>query len=141
MYAPIAKLVPHGTAIRAVEELIKWEPGKAHCRMTIRSDNAFVRDGELAAVTMIEYLAQAVAACLGQEAYEGGEGVRVGMLIGVRKMDLHVASARVGDVIELHVERVRGSDEVSTFRGEAVGPGGSIAEAMMTVFHAEKPPE
>lgn len=140
MYAPVAKLMPHGTAIRAVEELVAWEPGKAHCRMTVRADNPFVREGKLAAVTMLEYLAQAVAACLGQEAYEGGEGVRVGMLIGVRKMDLHVAAANVGDAVELRVERVRGSDEVSTFKGEASGPSGPIADAMMTVFHAEKPP-
>ncbi len=141
MVAPISKLVPHGTAIRAVEELVQWEPGKAHCRMAVRADNPFVREGELAAVTMLEYLAQAVAACLGQEAYEGGEGVRVGMLIGVRKMELHVAAANVGEVIDLRVERVRGSEDVSTFKGEASGPDGPIAEAMMTVFHAEKPPE
>jgi len=139
-FPPIAELMPHGPPMRALEQLLEWEPGRAVCGMTIRERTPFVRDGQLAAVVTLEYIAQAVAACLGHEAYVGGEGVRVGMLIGVRKMELHVPSIAVGTELRVSVERVRGNDQVSTFRGEVTASGEPVATALTTLFHAEAPP-
>jgi predicted hotdog family 3-hydroxylacyl-ACP dehydratase len=139
-YPPIADLVPHGDPIRAVEELVDWTPAKATCRLTVRPATAFVKDGAAPGVAMLEWLAQAVAACLGYEAYTSGVGVRVGMLIGVRSMELHAATVPVGAELLLTVERNRGNDDVSTFHGEARCGDELLAEARMTVFHAEKPP-
>lgn len=140
-YPPIAELVPHGPPMRVLEELVEWEPGRAVCRMTVREGMPFVADGRLAAVTTIEHIAQAVAACLGHEAYVGGEGVRVGMLIGVRKMELHRPWIEVGSEMRVSVERVRGNEEVSTFRGEVTVDGERISTALTTLFHAERPPD
>lgn len=140
-YPPIAELVPHGPPMCVLEEMIDWEPGKATCRMTVREGMPFVRGGRLAAVTTLEHIAQAVAACLGHEAYVGGEGVRVGMLVGVRKMELHRPWIDVGSELRISVERVRGNDEVSTFRGEVRVEGELVATALTTLFHAEQPPE
>jgi predicted hotdog family 3-hydroxylacyl-ACP dehydratase len=133
--------MPHGPPIRALEELLDWESGRAVCRLTIRNGMPFVHDGEVASVAFVEYLAQAVAVCLGYEAYVGGDGVRVGMLVGIRKMTLHQPSVRVGTDVTIEVERVRGSEDASTFTGEAKANGQPIATAQMTLFHAEKPPE
>jgi predicted hotdog family 3-hydroxylacyl-ACP dehydratase len=85
-------------------------------------------------------MAQAVAACLGYEAFRGGEGVRVGMLIGVRKMQLSPAPIPVGSELAITVERTRGNDDVSTFEGVTRLHGRDLATAQMTLFHAEKPP-
>jgi predicted hotdog family 3-hydroxylacyl-ACP dehydratase len=141
MFPPIADLVPHGPPIRALEELVEWELGRAVCTVTIREGMPFVRDGRLASVVTLEYIAQAVAACLGHEAYVGGEGVRVGMLIGVRKMELLRPWIAVGRELRVSVERVRGNEEVSTFRGEVTVEGEVVATAMTTLFHAERPPD
>lgn len=140
-YPPFAELVPHGPPMRVLEELIDWEPGRAICRMTVRDGIPFVRGGRMASVVTIEYIAQAVAACLGHEAYVGGEGVRVGMLVGVRKMTLHHPWITVGQELRVSVERVRGNDEVSTFRGEVTADDQLVATAMTTLFHAERPPD
>ncbi|MEM9457080.1 MAG: hypothetical protein AAGF11_23080 [Myxococcota bacterium] len=139
-YPPIAELVPHGPPMRVLEELVDWEPGRATCRMTIRQSMPFVTEGRLATVATVEYIAQAVAACLGHEAYVGGEGVRVGMLVGVRKMELHRPWLDVGSELRIDVERVRGNDEVSTFRGEIRVAGEVVVTAMTTLVHAEQPP-
>lgn len=140
-YPPIAELVPHGPPMRVLEELVDWEPGRATCRMTIREGMPFVTEGRLASVVTVEYIAQAVAACLGHEAYVGGEGVRVGMLVGVRKMELLRPWLDVGSELRIDVERVRGNDEVSTFRGEIRVAGEVVVTAMTTLVHAERPPE
>ena len=140
-YPPISDLVPHGDPIRAVEELCDYTPGKATVGLTVRPANPFVVDGEAPGVAILEWLAQAVAACLGYEAYTSGAGVRVGMLIGVRSMELHAASVPVGAELRLTVERNRGNDDVSTFHGEAHHGDTLLATAKMTLFHAEKPPE
>ncbi len=140
-YPPFAELVPHGLPMRVVEELVEWEPGRAVCRMTVADGMPFVCDGRLASVVTLEYIAQAIAACLGHEAYVGGEGVRVGMLIGVRKMELLQPWIDVGAELRISVERVRGNEDVSTFRGDVHVGDTLITTAMTTLFHAEAPPD
>ena len=139
-YPPIEDLVPHGFPIRGLDELVEWAPGRATCRLVVSSALPFVRDGALPPVALLEYMAQAVAACLGYEAYTGGEGVRVGMLIGVRKMNVSATAIPVGSALSITVERTRGNDDVSTFEGVTRLDGATVATAQMTLFHAEKPP-
>ena len=139
-YPPIEDLVPHGFPIRGLDELVDWAPGRATCRLTVHEANPFVRDGALPTVALLEYMAQAVAACLGYEAYRGGDGVRVGMLIGVRKMELTADTIPLGSELSITVERSRGNEDVSTFEGVTELLGKRIATAQMTLFHAEKPP-
>jgi predicted hotdog family 3-hydroxylacyl-ACP dehydratase len=139
-YPPIEDLIPHGYPIRGLDELVDWAPGRATCRLTVHASNPFVREGALPTLALLEYMAQAVAACLGYEAYRGGEGVRVGMLIGVRKMELAADTIPLGSELTITVERSRGNEDVSTFEGITKLLGQRIATAQMTLFHAEKPP-
>lgn len=139
-YPPIDDLVPHGPPIRAVEELVSWAPGSATCRLRVRGDTPFVRDERLPAVALLEFMAQSVAACLGYEAFLGGGRVRVGMIIGVRKLDLTVPHLAVGTELTLNVERIRGDEDVSTFRAEARADGEPVCSAHLTLVHPETPP-
>jgi predicted hotdog family 3-hydroxylacyl-ACP dehydratase len=139
-YPPIEDLVPHGFPIRGLDELVDWAPGRATCRLVVDRAMPFVRDGALPPVALLEYMAQAVAACLGYEAYTVGEGLRVGMLIGVRRMQLRATPIPVGSELSIAVERSRGNDDISTFEGVTRLADVEIATAQMTLFHAEKPP-
>ncbi len=139
-YPPIEDLVPHGYPIRALDDLIEWEPGRAVCRLQLKPGAAFVRDGRVASVVALEYMAQAVAACSGYEAYLGGGRVRVGMIVGVRRMDLIQPHISVGSLVKLVVERVRGNEEVSTFKGMTYADEQLVAEAHLTLVHPEAIP-
>lgn len=139
-YPSIEDLVPHGLPIRMLEELVEYHEGSATCRMTVRMDTPLVQDAGLSSVVTLEILAQAVAACLGYEAFLDGDGVRVGMLVGVRKMELHEPWIPVGAELRVTVTRLRGTSDVSTFEGVARVGEQRIATANMTLFHAEKPP-
>lgn len=140
MFPPIEDLVPHGAPIRVLEELLAYEAGKATCRMTVRADTPWVRDGAMESVVTLEIMAQAVAACLGYEAFLDGDGVRVGMLVGVRKMELFESSITVGSILDVVVARQRGTDDMSTFLGHVFVADRMVAQANMTLFHTEKPP-
>ena len=137
-----SELAPHQLPMLALEELIAWRPGHATARMTVRNDNSFVQDGQLDAVVTLEYMAQAVATCLGMEAYASGGNVRVGMVIACRKMQIHRPTLPVGEVLTIKADCVRGSDSISHYDGEVRDAAGDlIAAATMTLVHGEKPPD
>lgn len=140
-YPPIADLVPHAPPMLALDALTAWEPGAAECVATIRPDSPLVRDGRVGGVVAMEYMAQAVAACLGYEALQDGDGVRVGMIIACRSMDLHRDSLPVGTELVLKVQRVRGNETLSHFDSTMHADGALAARASLTLYHAESPPE
>lgn len=150
MSAPgVDDLIPHGEAIRLIDALTDWAPGEATCLARVTAERPFVdRDehGQLGmdAVVTLEHMAQTVAACLGYEAFQGGSGVRVGMIVGLRQMTLATDRVPLGAELSVRVRRLRGNEEISTFEGETrLGAldGPLVATALMTLVHAEKPPE
>lgn len=138
-FPPIESLVPHGEAIRELEALVEWAPGRAACRMRVSEASRLVAKGELEAILLLEPMAQAVAACLGYEAFRAGEGVRVGMIVACRALRARVASVPVGAALRIVVERVQGNDATSHFECAVLRDGESIAEpiatATLTIVH------
>jgi predicted hotdog family 3-hydroxylacyl-ACP dehydratase len=139
-FPPIDDLVPHAPPMRVVEQLVEWASGRAKCTMIVRPHNLFADGNKLPAVATLEFLAQTVAACLGHEAFANGGTVRVGMIVGIRQMELFVPYIHVGDSLTLVVERLRGTDEISTFTGEARVGELLVSRANMTLVHPEAPP-
>ena len=76
-YPPISELVPHSGPMVLLDAMRAWAPGEATCTMRVREGMPFVKGELFDAVALMEPMAQAVAACLGYEAFQGGEGVRV----------------------------------------------------------------
>ncbi len=141
-YPDILELVPHEPPMLAVGALVEWQSGQARCEMTVPDDPWLSVDGTVDTVIGLEYMAQGVAACLGQEAFSGGGGVRVGMVVACRRLELGRPRLRVGERLTLLAERVSGNDDVSQFRTEARDARGAVvASALMTLVHADRPPE
>lgn len=133
-------LVPHGLPMRVLEEMTDWEPGRASCRLKVRSFAPFCDKMGIPASFSIEYMGQAVAACLGYEAYQSGNNVRVGMIVGVRKLEMRRPYYPVGAELRVVVQRLRGDEDVSVFSGEVHCDGKLASTALMTLVHPEKPP-
>lgn len=141
-YPPFEDLIPHAPPMVLLDELVDWEPGRATCTLDVQPDAPFVQEGVIDSLVTIEYMAQAVAACLGYEAFHGGEGVRVGMIIACKKFDLHTSDIPVGASLTIEVSRIRGNEMLSHFDGDVSDASGrKIASGVLTLFHAEKPPE
>ena len=141
-YPAITELVPHAHPMLAVDELVEWELGRARVKLTLRPDNLFVRDGVVEGVVALELMAQGVAACLGHEAFRAGDSVRVGMVIACRKLTLHRDEIAVGEELWVSAERVRGAEWLSHFDARLEDAAGElIAEATLTLVHADAPPD
>ena len=136
-YPPISQLLPHGEPIRMLDQLVDWAPGHATCTMRVRETSPFVENGMLPSPFLLEPMAQNVAACLGYEAYREGRGTRVGMIVSCRDYRVHRHHTRVGDELELTAERESGSDALSRFACSVQRGGELVANATMTLIHAE----
>jgi predicted hotdog family 3-hydroxylacyl-ACP dehydratase len=123
-----------------LDEMVDWEPGRARCRIQIRPSMRFVSDGVVDTIVSLEYMGQAVAASCGYAAFRGGNDIRVGMIIGCRRMDIEVPKLEVGDELTVDVREVRAQEEISVYECEVRRGPESVASAQLTLYHAEKPP-
>jgi predicted hotdog family 3-hydroxylacyl-ACP dehydratase len=139
-YPDIAELVPHSGRMVVLDEMTAWSEGEASFELTLSDDSTFVENGTVDSVVTIEYMAQSVAACLGYEAFQHGEGVRVGMVIASRYLDIEIPRLSIGDQLTTHVKRIRGNEQLSHFEGEVRRDGTLVSACNLTVYHAEKPP-
>lgn len=138
---PVADLVPHAPPTLALQELVHQEPGSATLRLCIEEHGLLVRGDGVDGSVALELMAQGAAACLGMDAYRGGGAVRVGMVVGCRKLVLARDRYRVGETLTVQVRCTRTSDFASNFDGELRDASGALAaRATMTIVHPEVPP-
>jgi predicted hotdog family 3-hydroxylacyl-ACP dehydratase len=104
-FPPVAELVPHEAPMILVDELVEWSPTRARVRALVRRGGPFVSEGQLSATILLEYMAQAIAVADGMTARETGGRERpgVGLLLGVRELNLTVDAVAIGDVLDIHV--------------------------------------
>lgn len=136
-FPPIAQLMPHRGPMVLLERMLSWSPGQTECGMQVRAGTRFVEEDGLRAPFTIEHMAQSVAACLGYEAYLGGRGVRVGMIVSCRTFYAHMPSASVGDELVVKANRERGNESLSHFDCEVRKDKALFATASLTLFHGE----
>ena len=134
-YPPIAMLMPHREPMVLLDRVVDWAPGKVECAVVVRDGARFVEDGRLDAPYTIEHMAQTVAVCLGYEAYRGGRGVRVGMIVSCRSFEAHEHAAPVGEALRVLASRDRGNDTLSHFQCEVRAGDRPFARSTLTLFH------
>jgi predicted hotdog family 3-hydroxylacyl-ACP dehydratase len=133
-FPPIAHLMPHRGPMVLLDRLVGWSPGHAECATRVRETARFVTDGRLLAPFTIEHMAQAVAVCLGYQAYRGGRGVRVGMIVSCRAFEAQLESASTGDELTVIVNRERGNETLSHFQCEVLCNEEAFATATLILF-------
>lgn len=140
-YPPIAEFLPHRGPMVLLDAMTRWAEGEAECSLRVRETARFVVEGRVESAVTIEYMAQAVAACLGYEAVLNGGAVRSGMIIACKTFTAHADALQVGDELRVHVRRIRGSDTLSHFEGSVHRGDALYSQAVLTLYHAEQPPD
>ena len=92
-HADIEALVPHKYAMCLWDEVLDWDAQRIHLRATNHRDpdHPLRSDGQLRALHLCEYGAQAMAVHGGLRAQEMGTRARAGFLVALRGVQLHVA--------------------------------------------------
>jgi predicted hotdog family 3-hydroxylacyl-ACP dehydratase len=94
----IESLIPHRGAMCLLDAVENWDEATIRCTTASHRDaaNPLRRDGQLAAIHLIEYGAQAMAVHGGLAERAKGGTARPGLLVAVRDVTLEVA--RIDDI-------------------------------------------
>jgi predicted hotdog family 3-hydroxylacyl-ACP dehydratase len=94
----IATLIPHQGAMCLWDEVVDWDAGRIRLRAHNHRDagHPLRSDGQLRAVHLCEYGAQAMAVHGGLRARADGGAAKPGVLVALRGVSLHVA--RIDDL-------------------------------------------
>ena len=95
----ILELLPQRPPFVMVDHLVDYSETQTTCELTIRKDNVFCENGELAAAGLIEHIAQTCAARLGYyNKYVLKVGVRLGFIGEVKDLEI-VRLPREGETL------------------------------------------
>lgn len=100
----ILELLPQRPPFVMVDHLVDYSEIQTTCELTIRPDNVFCENGELAAAGLIEHIAQTCAARLGYyNKYVLKVGVRLGFIGEVKDLEI-IRLPREGELIETTIK-------------------------------------
>jgi len=133
----IVDVVPHRPPMLLLDEVIAWDGTRVACRIVLRDDSPFVEAGRVASTLAIEYMAQCIAVFVGLEAYQRGEPVRLGYLVGAREILLPADGFRVGDVLTVHAAPIWGGETIGSFQCEVDRVGDVLARGALNVYRGE----
>lgn len=114
----VSDLIPHEPPMALIDSLVAWQEDFIHCQLTIREDSPFCENGEVPSFIAIEYMAQTIAAWNGLmnlKTKPEYEEPKIGFLLGSRRLELHIPSFRVGDVLNVYGKPQYIDDEMASF--------------------------
>lgn len=100
----IAPLVPHSGEMILLDRITAFGNDFLVAESEIRSEHILIKHGKLATYAGIEIMAQGVAAWAGCMAQQVGEPVRLGYLLGTRKLHLHSQEIPIGSRLQIQIK-------------------------------------
>ncbi|MGI2170101.1 hotdog family protein [Shewanella sp. MF05960] len=104
----ISEFVPHRAPMILIDKLLEHQPDTLLTAIHISEASAYF-DNTINGVPNyvgIEYMAQSIAALAGVEAKLKGDKVRVGFLLGSRKLQMHIGHFILGQTYHTKVSRL-----------------------------------
>lgn len=126
-------LIPHRPPMVLVDEVPIWGAERICARRTVRESDPFVENGELSDPSLIECLAQAIAAGDAQHARDKGGRVIKGYLTGLTGLKFY-SRARVGETIDLEADCQRRMDGMGLFHARARVQDRLLAEGVFKLY-------
>jgi len=135
--AALMALIPHQGDMCLLDEVIAWDDSSLHARSRTHQspDHPLRRDGQLSALHLCEYGAQAMAVHGGLLASREGGRARAGLLVSLRGVELMVD--RIDDLpgpLDVHAESLLNSDSGWQYRFRILHAGRQLAEGRAAVM-------
>lgn len=142
----VAPLLPHSGHMVLLDEVTAYDADSLSALASIGAGHALLQDdGTVPAWMAMEIMAQCVAAWEGCHAHNRGEPVRLGFLLGTRKLQLHADALPVGCQLAASAQQsIRDNNGFAVFdcrltvlsapAGWPLPPQGLVAEAALNVF-------
>lgn len=136
VYPTMDQLLPHRAPMILIDRLIETDGRETVCEVTVAAHAPFARASGVPAFVGIEYMAQTVAAHGGYQAYQAGEPIAVGLLLGTRRLDTYCQFFALGQRLRIHVAHTWGQHELMRFSCKIVDAETSqlLQQAELNVF-------
>ncbi len=136
-FPDLALLLPHAGAMRLLSRVLEHAPSHTTCSAEPDRSRLFQRpDGCVPAWVGLEYMAQCAAAHGGLRCRALGEPPRPGLLLGSRRVRLHVDAFAPGQPLRVTARHHRGETGLVAFdcRIDDAGSGRPLAEGRLNVY-------
>lgn len=133
----VAPLLPHSGDMVLLDRISDFGEDFLIAETEIRSDNILIKHGKLATFAGIEIMAQGVAAWSGCLATLADEPVRLGYLLGTRKLYIHTQEIPVGSKLQIKIKMsIQDSTGFGVFDSQLIDltSGKVILEGALNVF-------
>ena len=100
----VAPLIPQSGEMVLLDRIIAFGEDFLNAEAEIRSDHILLQAGRLATFSGIEIMAQGVAAWAGIQARQKNEPVRLGYLLGTRKLYIYQPEIAIGTQLCIEVK-------------------------------------
>lgn len=136
----ISEFVPHRAPMILIDNLLEHHPDTLLTAIHISESSAYF-DSIIKGVPNyvgIEYMAQSIAALAGVEAKLMGDKIRVGFLLGSRKLHMHIDHFVLGQTYHTKVSRLyQEPSGLAVFDCQIFHQGQIVASANVNVFQPQ----
>ncbi len=138
-YPAIASLVPHAASMLLLDRLCEATATTARCEVRVGETLAlFLRDdGALPGWVGIELMAQTVAAWSGYQGHLRQEEPQIGLLLGARKYQCHLARLPAGSLLTIDCEQLLQDGALASFQCYLRCDGELVAEARLSTIQPD----
>jgi len=139
VYLPVdaALLVPHKPPMLLIDRLLEMKERSSLSEMTVKDNTIFVgADNRLDDVSYPEILAQAIAAQEGFRKLGCRDYQPEGFLLGLKNLEI-IGSARVGDTLQIFVQKVAKYGDFGIIQGEVRKGNDVIARGELKVYQSD----
>lgn len=141
-FPDLVDLLPHKPPMVLLDSVVFHDAQATRCRVRIGPGSAFADEhGNVPIVVGLEYMAQTVAAHTGLCRRAAGEPIRLGFLLGSRKLQLQVPGFVCGQELEVRALDVWNDGEFASFECAVVdvASGALLASGALNVFSPTDP--
>ena len=132
-----ADVLPHRPPMVLLDRVVSHEPARTVCAVDLTAASLFLDDdASVPAWVGVEYMAQCVAAHAGLVARARGEEVRLGLLIGARRIEFYADRFALGQTLLITAVHAWGEREMASF-GCSVSDATSsrlLADGVVSVY-------
>jgi predicted hotdog family 3-hydroxylacyl-ACP dehydratase len=133
----MADVLPHRAPMVLLDRIVAHDEGRTVCAVDITAATAFLTDAkDVPAWVGLEYMAQCVAAHAGLLARIRGEPVKLGLLIGARRVEFHVGAFEIGRTVIVTGAHVWGDRQLASFACSLSDERSAtvLAESVLSVY-------
>jgi predicted hotdog family 3-hydroxylacyl-ACP dehydratase len=131
--------IPHRGAMRLLDRIVEVDAETAVAEVRVPFDGLFTQDGQVPAWVGIEYMAQTISAwAAGRQREHGGEGPKLGLLLGSRRYVAQRGGFPCGAVLRIATRcEIMGDNGLGMFDCRIEMDGQEVATATLSVFEPE----